>query len=224
MPGLALAHILGWVRLRPCVVALLAFLASCGTSSANSPSTQPTTATHHSCGPANATTLASSAAARVYSVNQVVYGCSTQRGKTFRLGHATRSIMESRVGPVAVAGNDAAYGLSNFGVDTVRTSVEVRRLTDGAVLRDLPATTGVGPEFFQSVGSIAVRSDGAVAWIGSVGSIIGHGRDVIQVRAADASGERKLDSGHGIDASSLRLHGSTLTWRRGGVTRHGTLR
>jgi hypothetical protein len=157
-------------------------------------------------------------------MNQVVYGCSVQRGRTFRLGHATRSISESRVGPVAVAGNDAAYGLSNFGVDTVRTSVEVRRLTDGAVLQDLPASSSAGPEFFQQVGSVVVKADGAVAWIGSESSIISRGHGVIEVRAVDAGGARMLDSGQGIDSTSLRLRGSTLSWRHNGVTHHGTLR
>jgi hypothetical protein len=209
------------VKLRPWIVALLTFLASCGSSSAT---TNAPGVTHRSCGPANAKTLASSAVARVYSLNQVVYGCSVQRGRSLRLGHASRSITESRVGPVAVAGDVAAYGLSRFGVDTVSSAVEVRRLTDGAVLHDLSAASSVGPEFFQSVGSVVVKTDGAVAWVGSASSIISRGRAVVQVRAADSSGERTLDSGRGIDSGSLRLRGSTLSWRDAGVTRHATLR
>jgi hypothetical protein len=160
----------------------------------------------------------------VYSLNNLVYGCAVQNGRAFRLGHANRSIAESRVAPVAVAGKVAAYGLTSFGVDTVSATVEVRRLTDGAVLQDLPATNVARAESFQSVGSVVVKASGAVAWIGSVSSIISHGRAVVQVRAVDAGGQRTLDSSPGIDTGSLKLRGSTLSWRDGGVTRHATLR
>jgi len=199
-------------------VALLAFLASCGPSSASS------TPTQGKCGPGNATTLASSPQARVYTLHQVVFGCSVARGRSFRLGHGTRSIRESRAGPVAIAGDLAAYGLARFGVDTVMADVVVRRLTDGAVLKDLPATKRPGPQSFQSVGSVVVKTDGAVAWIGSQTSIIARGRGGIEVHAASGSSDVVLDAGSGIDPGSLRLNGSKLTWRRGGVTRHATLR
>lgn len=213
------------VKLRPWIVALLAFLASCGSSSATSTPAHPTTVGGGgTCGPVKATTLASSAQARVYSLNQTVFGCSVAQGRSFRLGHATRSIRESRVGPVAVAGDLAAYAVTRFGVDTVMADVVVRRLTDGALLRDRSATSRVGPESFQSVGSVVLKADGAVAWIGSQTSIIGRGRGIIQVHAASGSSDAVLDSGAGIDPSSLRVNGSTLTWRHGGLTRHATLR
>jgi hypothetical protein len=105
----------------------------------------------------------------------------------------------------------------------VTASVVVRRLTDGAQLKQFAATNAVGAESFRSVGSIALRPDGAVAWIGSERSIIAH-RGATEVHAAGAGGDHVLDSGSGIDPASLRLHGTTLTWVNGGVTRHGTLR
>jgi hypothetical protein len=154
-----------------------------------------------------------------------VFGCSFAHGRSFRLGRATRTIRESRVATVALAGVDAAYALSNFGIDTVMADVVVRRLTDGKQLRAFPATRVGVPEGFRSVGSIAVKSDGAVAWIGVVRSIIGR-RGAIEVHAADASAseDRQLDSGSQIVPQSLRLQGSTLSWRHGAATRHATLR
>jgi len=153
-----------------------------------------------------------------------VFGCSFARGRSFRLGSATRSIQESRVDPVAVAGNYAAYGLSNFGVDTVRTDVVVRRLSDGTRLADFPATRAAVAEGFQSVGSLAVRSDGAVGWIGSERSIMRRGQSIeVHSAGAAASADRVLDSGSQVVPQSLRLHGSLLTWKHGAATRHATL-
>jgi hypothetical protein len=144
------------------------------------------------------------------------------RGRSFRLGHASHALAESQVGPVTVAGDLAAYGLQSFGVDTVSASVVVRRLTDGTEVKQLRATRAVGPEGFQSIGSVAVLANGAVAWIGSEHSIVGH-RRAIEVHAAGTGGDHVLDSGPNIDPASLRLHGSQLSWVDGGATRHATL-
>jgi hypothetical protein len=126
------------------------------------------------------------------------------------------------VGPVAVAGDLATYGLQSFGVDTVSASVVVRRLTDGTEIKDLQATRAVGAEAFESIGSVAVLATGAVAWIGSEHSIVGH-RSAIEVHTDGTGGDRVLDSGPNIDPASLRLHGSRLSWVDGGATRHATL-
>jgi hypothetical protein len=169
--------------------------------------------------------VASSLSARVYSWHGGVFGCSFAGGRSFRLGNVARSLREARVQPVVVAGSNAAFGLSSFGVDTGSTQVVVRRLTDGKRLKGFPATRAFVVEDFQTVGSLAARSDGAVAWIGVVRSIVG-GRQAIEVHAADgsASTDRVLDTGAQIVPGSLQLHGSTLTWRHGAATRHATLR
>jgi hypothetical protein len=62
-----------------------------------------------------------------------------------------------------------------------------------------------------------------VAWIGEGGSVIRRGTSDIEVHKADARGSALIDSGQGIDVRSLRLHGSTLTWRGGGRTRSASL-
>jgi len=210
------------------IAALLVVLASCGSSAAapgGSPASPSATTSARHCGPSGATTLASSSQARVYSSGGGVYGCSFAAGRSFRLGSAARSLHEGRVAPVVLAGSDVAYGLATFGVDTGRTGVVVRRLTDGTQLADFASTQAGVVEGFQSIGSLVVKRDGAVAWIGVERSIVGS-RQVVEVHGAPAgaSTDRLLGSGAQIAPSSLRLHGSTLTWRDGGATRHATLR
>ena len=218
-------------------MALVAAVTACGSSSA-SPSTPVSSATSAGtagaparCGPAGASTLASSSAARVYAWHSEVYGCAFVHGRSFRLGSVARALREARVQPVVIAGIDAAYGLANFGVDTVTAFVEVRRLTDDQPLAVFPVTrTGV-VEGIESVTSLVLRSDGAVAWIGVARSIVRHGQ-VIEVHATGAppstygrfpSTDRVLDSGPQVAPASLRLHGSTLTWKHGTATRRATL-
>ncbi len=225
------------VPARGSLVALLALLASCGSSAASSgtgasPSSKSTPSAHPgklaNCGPATASTLAANRQVRVYTLHGEVSGCSMPQGKSFRLGHATRSIAEARVSPVAVGGDLAAYGLARFGIDTGRSTVVVRRLTDGKQLKEFAATQAVGAESFQTVGSVVVKPDGAVAWIATNFSIVGGGHGTVEVHAADARGDRVLDKAPShperIDPASLRLVGSTLAWTDAGVSRHEILR
>jgi hypothetical protein len=125
---------------------------------------------------------------------------------------------------VAVAGRMVAYGVTAFGVDTGETNVLVRRLSDGKLLASFPATDLAFVESFSAIGSIVVKSDGAVAWISTLSSIVRRGRATEVFEATvSASSPKRLDSGNKIDPTSLQLHGSTLTWRDGGAVRHATL-
>ena len=208
------------VRLRAGIVALLAGLTVWGPSAAWGTSPAP-----RRCGPRAAPTIAASRQARVYTSDGGVYGCSFVHGRSFRLGNTAEALHQSRVQLVVVAGADAAYALSSFGVDTVSATVVVRRLTDGRRQEHFAATRSGLVEGFGSVTSLALKSDGAVAWIGVAHSIVAH-RQVIEVHAAaspSGSANRVLDSGPAIAPQSLRLHGSTLTWRHGHATRHATL-
>jgi hypothetical protein len=55
-------------------------------------------------------------------------------------------------------------------------------------------------------------------------SIVGRGFSVLEVQRADASGHAVLDSSRSIRSRSLRLRGSTLTWRDATGIRSATLR
>lgn len=124
---------------------------------------------------------------------------------------------------MTVAGEFAAYGVEECGVDTGSTQVVVRRLSDGKRLRDAAATTPPGVESYQSVSSLVLKADGAVAWIGDGRSIVRRGHK-IEVYKADSGGSvRLLDSGLAIAPGSLRLHGSKLTWTHGAAVRTATL-
>src|SRR5205823_2921179 len=102
--------------------------------------------------------------------------------------------------------------------------VIVRRLSDGKQLRELPATTlPLGAEFFQAVESIVVRTDSAVAWIGSGRSIAMGNHHDIEVLKADSHGKTRLDSGTAIKPGSLRLNGPNVTWIHGTQTRSAPL-
>jgi hypothetical protein len=176
-----------------------------------------------SCGPAGAKTLAIDRQARVYESGGNVYGCSTASRRSYRLGASARSIREGRAGPVALAGTDVGYGYTVYGVDTVSAQVLVRDLATGKQLRSEPATTGPARvESVESVDSVVVKPDGAVAWIGQSGSVVS-GPTNTEVDRADARGLAKLDTGSGIDPHSLRLHGATVTWRHNGSSRSASL-
>ena len=208
------------VRPRAGILALLAGLIVWGPSAA-----WGTSPAARRCGPRAAPTIAASRQARVYAWDGGVSGCSFVHGRSFRLGNTAEALHQSRVQLVVVAGADAAYSLAGSGVDTVSATVMVRRLTDGRRLVHFGATRSGLVEGFESVTSLALKSDGAVAWIGAVHSIVAH-RQVIEVHAAasaSGSANRVLDSGLGIAPQSLRLHGSTLTWRHGHAARHATL-
>lgn len=216
------------MRLRCGLWGLAIAIAACGSSSA-SPQAVPSSPAPRSspaqCGPPSAHTLAASHLARVYALSGGVYGCSLGGHRSFRLGNEARSIREGRVGPLAVAGRDVAYGLTRYGVDTLSATVIVERLSDGKQLHNSSATTKpLGPEFFQSIESIVVRSDGAVAWVANAGSIISGRPAEVEVTRADSRGQLLLDTGAGIDPRSLRLHNSTVIWRHGSATRSATLR
>ena len=91
-----------------------------------------------------------------------------------------------------MAGRIAGYGLLTSGVDTGVATVNVRRLTTGKLLRDRPGTTTVGVEAFQSVDSLVLKSDGAVAWIATAQSI-GSPSFIRQVELLDRRGFRRLE-------------------------------
>jgi hypothetical protein len=199
-----------------CAIAVgLIALAACGSSSGRVGGSS--SGAGGTCGPSAARTLAVDRVARVYQSGGGVYGCSTAGRRSYRLGAGARSIREGRAGPIALAGVDVAYGLTRYGVDTVGAQAVVRNLRNGGQLRSEPATAGrLGVEFFESIAAVVVKPGGAVAWIAQGGSVIPAGHGVIQVSKADARGRALLDSGSGIDVRSLRLLGSTLSWRHDG--------
>ena len=216
------------MRLRSALAVLALALAGCGAARATPEggTSAPSGGGSPACAPPGSRTLASDRQASVYRQGKTVYGCSSLGGRTsiHRLGSAGFCTMSDKVGPVALSGQVAAYGIQRCGVDTGTAQVVVRRLTDGKVLHTAPATVrNAGAESYQLIGSIVVRADGAVGWIGQGHSIVGHGLAVVEVHRIDRRGPAELDHGAEIAVGSLRLTGSRLSWRHAGRERSATL-
>jgi hypothetical protein len=218
---------LGAVRRRLGILAIALPLAACGASSASSSASTTSAASaakHRPCGPASARTLASSSEARVYVAGQVVYGCAATRGRrSYRLGTLMPCFSTPCVVKPRVVGKLVAYGSLHRGVDTGFTVVTVRRLSDGKRLVDDSATlASTGPESFSALDALVLKRDGAVAWISDSQSIVRPGKEV-EVVKHDSAGQKLLDSGGGIQPTSLRLQGSTVSWVNAGVKRSAAL-
>ncbi len=188
-------------------------LGACGSSAARSARSSGA-----GCAPAGSSVRASTRDAQVYALQGLVYACSVAGQKRVLLGRGTLCVGSARVQRVALAGAVVAYALERCGVDTGSATVTVLEVSSGLKLSSRPALSGpVPPESYPSIGSLLVRRDGAVAWIASGRSIIGHGESVEVHR-----GGALLDSGPGIVQSSLRARGGTLSWRHGTSTRRAS--
>jgi hypothetical protein len=203
--------------------AALVALAACGSSSAEPDKPATSTGAVVGCAPPGARVIASSTVAQAFSLGDNVYGCSDRTGRRSKLGKADFCIGTQRAGPVAVTGDLAAYGLETCGTDTGFTIVVVRRLTDGKQLFSDSATTNpLGPESYETVDSLVLKADAAVAWIADGRSIVQNKKD-IEVHEAHKGRQTLLDSGAPVKTRSLQLHGSKLTWRHGKTTRSAVL-
>ncbi len=204
-----------------------------GTATTTSPATSATTTTspgsggpagsRPECGPGSVQTLAADRSARVYARGGEVYGCARGAARSFRLGTKSLCIRSGRAAPVALRGNLVAYGFEMCGVDTGRSEVIARRLTDGRVFLDRAATTTVaGAESYVHVTAVVIAGDGAVAWISSAGSIVSH-RTTLEVHVDDKRGARRLDIGQAIVPTQLQLIGSRVRWKHGASWRSASI-
>jgi hypothetical protein len=175
------------------------------------------------CSPAGSLTLERSRASRVYSLGGKAYACLYSSGESYKLGSATLCIGAVRAGPFALAGGDVAYGATSCGIDFSTTEVIVRSLVSSRTLRKAPATNMSLGEQEGGLQSLVLKADGSDAWIATEQSL-GNKQRLLQLFRDDKSGLKLLDSGLGVPPSSLRLHGSQLTWRHDGTSRHATLR
>jgi hypothetical protein len=212
---LAMGHRLG-------LLAIVALGAGCGLAATSSGAAMTGTAPGAVCGPRSAHTLAGDSVARVYSSAGKAYGCAAGGARSYRLGKTGNCSGGEQIQTVRVSGRIAAYGLETCGVDTGNATVNVRRLTTGVALTQSPATTNIGVEGFQSIDSLVVKADGAVAWIATATSI-GKPTFIRQLQRSDTRGFSVLDSGRAVGAKSLTLHGSKLSWRHAKAVRTATL-
>lgn len=175
------------------------------------------------CGPASARTIAADTPARVYATAGEAYGCVRGETRAYLLGTTGDISGVAHIETVRVAGHLVAYGLRTNGVDTGHVTINLRDLGPGTLIAQRPATTRIGIEGFQSIESLVLKADGSLAWISTARSI-GKPTFVRQLLRLDRQGFRVLDSGPDLDATSLALDGSIITWDHGANARSATLR
>jgi hypothetical protein len=93
-------------------------------------------------------------------------------------------------------------------------------------LRTFVVATPIQHSVCYGVGSLALKADGAIAWIGTnfLGfDCISPPGPEIEVRRHDRRGLNILDSGRRIVPASLHLLKGVLSWTDGGVKRKSTL-
>jgi hypothetical protein len=175
------------------------------------------------CEPFQARTLASDRAAVVYSFDGSAYACLRPTGPSYKLGSVRLCIGATFAGPFALAGDVVAYGAKTCGVDFSSSEVIARNLKTGGVLHREPDASNTLVEQEGGLRSIVVKLDGSIAWIATERSLGNH-RRLLQVRKDDRGGDTLLSSSLAVLPSSLKLHGSRLTWRDAGKLRSATLR
>jgi hypothetical protein len=210
--------------MRRLVAAVMACLVVSGVPAAAGPAhsrrTAQGAARAPSCTHAVGRTLSADAAAVVYEVPEAVaiFGCVVGKHRSYFLGPPPFGTPDGAAGVElpTLAGPIVAYGHDKIGESFKEWLVMVRDLRTGRVLRRLPTGTPVNPRpSVTGIGvitSLAVKANGAVAWIVQTTEENGS----YQVHAVDGSGARLLASGADVAPASLALAASTLYWTQGG--------
>jgi hypothetical protein len=174
-----------------------------------------------SCFPARTKTVFQTSRVRVYySAAQRPFGCLLARGLRVALDRFVDPYYapgDARLGQLRLAGETLGYTWIDPGIPAVY--VHAVNLRYGLTLRRVQITpVAILEPSAVSVPSLAVRGgSGALAWVQRL-------EGETSVWVADRRGTRRLDAGAGIQPTSLRLRGTTLTWRSGGARRRATLR
>ena len=170
---------------------------------------------HGECSAAHAFLLAKDGHALVYSRNFQVFGCAAGTGHAYHLGETPEcgQLIHCIVpGPpelMPLAGTVVAYAEEYNGSGLLGENyswfVVVRGLRTGRVVQRLP--TGARIQHVRGVGTgpataIAVKGDGAVAWITNSWETPGKAPPYYEVHAADRNGTRLLATGNDIDPES----------------------
>jgi hypothetical protein len=201
---------------------------------------------HHTtatpCPPAKSHVLLADTEAELYTVKErlphfpepepVVRGCAHGQKRSYLLGEAKEHgssyggggssgvRLATLAGTIVAYAESAVYGSSKE--KAPRYFMVVRDLSTGRILHRVITGRLVKPEATPvSIGSataIAVKSDGAVAWIVETGVPATY-----QVYAIDKTGSRLLASSAEIVPYSLALAGNTVYWTQGGQSTSAAL-
>ena len=184
---------------------------------------------HPPCRPAGSQTVVETPAARVFRLRigkeSYTYGCLFAVRGLIELGGMSEFGDVDSVDMVSLAGPYAGFAYGYSGPADTYEDVRVVDLRSGQDLY----LGGAGPDHSDEQGAVSglvMKPDGSVAWIGmglTWNPATQNNERVTIVGKIDSGGYAELDRGDGIDTSSLRLDGSTLTWTDAGQTRTAML-
>jgi len=100
------------------------------------------------------------------------------------------------------------------------STVEVRDLPTGRLVKTLPSSTIAVPGDSTRLTALVLKANASLAWIVQKAGPTGR---LFEVIADDAGGRRILDASPDVDPASLTLSGSTLGWVDGGTAESATL-
>jgi hypothetical protein len=184
------------------------------------------------CKPAGSQPRVVGRAVRVYRLRRVLYACARATGYVRRLGvQAPDTECDPdlcNVHEVHVAGRFVAFASESGGRSGTHGRVVVvdmdarREVTDTPTVRAMDAALGLCPGHPGLDGEggttdIALRADGAIAWIAF--------RDCapdpspFEVHARGPGGDRLLDAGFAIAPTSLGLGRTSVVWQNAGDVR-----
>lgn len=155
--------------------------------------------------PAGATSYRYSSTLRIYDAGSVPYGCILTVGRVVRLDSSGYTFFQT----AASAGDYIGYAV---GRDDFETSFYIRSLNTrtGRHVHTVLFEPNPG-----SVRPIVVKANGSIAWVQSDYVAASTSDYAYTVRLADTRGVRVPRHGRNVRRSTLRLQGSTLSWRKG---------
>ena len=177
-----------------------------------------------------AKTIAVNRHVRVFSARvrtwREVFGCRRSANRAYVIGDAggechNYDLIDSAV----VAGNFVALNVRTCDLDGSQSSVALINLRDGRVrFASAPLSTRGSDASYDAIRGMVVTAGGRLAWLGvrvARGAVVD--AEVRRRGIAAKVGSVVLDSGSTIDPRSLRRRGSTLSWRKSGVTRYAAI-
>jgi hypothetical protein len=196
--------------------------------------------THPSCNRNHTRIITADAQAVIYRTVEafepsIVYGCTYSQGHPYKLGEfptigSCGSGACGSIGQEVLAGQLVAYEhFSTMGREELREDeflIIVRNVRNGHVLRRIPTGISAPGSRLKGAGPttvIALKSDGAVAWINEHLPRTSETEPEYEVHAYDKTGNRVLAAGTNIAPNSLALAGSTLYWTQEGKPFSATL-
>jgi hypothetical protein len=149
-----------------------------------------------------------------------LYACAIDNGRRFALG---QDYGDLSIEAVRLTDPFVGFATVSCGGLCGTTGIVVLDVRNGS-RKTLPRVSSLGPDFRATITDLELKATGAVAWIAQTArDQTDPNTEVREVWASDSAGQRMLDSGIGIGLESLKLSGSTLSWRKNGSPRSATI-